>query len=87
MINISIVISIYNRFDNLKLILMALDQQTVKLFEVIISEDNNSPKTVEFIELARKRFDFRIKHISQEDLGFRKTMALNKAVLASEYDY
>ena len=83
----SVIISIYNRLDNLELILTALEKQTVKSFEVIVSEDNDSPITAEFINKARERFSFTIKHISQEDIGFRKTMALNKAVVASEYDY
>jgi len=84
---ISIIISIYNNIDNLELILLGLEKQTVKSFEVIVSEDNNSTETAAFIESCRKKFSFTIKHISQEDIGFRKTMALNKSVLASEYDY
>jgi GT2 family glycosyltransferase len=84
---ISIIISIYNRTDNLELILQGLERQTVKSFEVIVSEDNNSPETAAFIEACGNRFGFTIKHISQEDTGFRKTMALNKSVLASECDY
>lgn len=85
--NLSVIISIYNKLDNLELILLALEKQTVKSFEVIISEDNNSSETAEYVEDARKRFSFDIKHISQEDIGFRKTMALNKSVLTSTYDY
>lgn len=84
---ISIIISIYNRIDNLELILLGLEKQTVKSFEVIVSEDNNAPETAAYIQDCRKRFNFTIKHISQEDIGFRKTMALNKSVLASECDY
>ncbi|MCD8176439.1 MAG: glycosyltransferase [Tannerellaceae bacterium] len=84
---ISIIVSIYNNLDNLELILLALEKQTVKCFEVIVSEDNNSQKTVDFITNARKRFSYLIKHISQEDKGFRKTMALNKSVMASDCDY
>jgi glycosyltransferase involved in cell wall biosynthesis len=84
---ISVIISIYNRLDNLELILLGLERQTVKPLEVIVSEDNNSPETIQFIENARKRFTFPLKHVSQEDVGFRKTMALNKAVVASEGNY
>lgn len=85
--NISVIISIYNRLDNLDLILIALSQQTIDTFEVVISEDNNSEKTANFVKEAQQRFKFKIKHISQEDIGFRKTMALNKAILTTEYDY
>lgn len=84
---ISVIISIYKRLDNLSLILAGLAEQTFKDFEVIISEDNNAEDTIEFVKAARKQFDFEIKHISQEDKGFRKTKALNQAVLAAKFDY
>jgi len=67
--------------------LLALEKQTYKDFEVIISEDNNAKETVEFINDMRKRFSFPIKHVSQEDQGFRKTKILNKAVMAASGEY
>lgn len=84
---VSVIISIYKRLDNLSLILLGLSKQTNRDFEVIISEDNNAEETIEFIKAARKQFSFEIKHVNQEDNGFRKTKILNKAVLAAKYDY
>lgn len=84
---ISVIISIYNNLNNLELILKALEQQTVKKFEVIVSEDNNAESTATFIKQAKSRFDFEISHVNQEDIGFRKTKALNQAVLATQYNY
>jgi glycosyltransferase involved in cell wall biosynthesis len=46
---ISLIITVYKRIDFLELILQSLDKQTFKNFEVIIAEDNNDPRTVEFI--------------------------------------
>ncbi|MCD8176438.1 MAG: glycosyltransferase [Tannerellaceae bacterium] len=86
-IQISVIVSIYKNLEGLELILLALAEQTVKSFEVIISEDNNSEQTALYIAQARKRFPFLLKHISQEDKGFRKNMALNKSVAAAETDY
>ncbi|MCD8043055.1 MAG: glycosyltransferase [Tannerellaceae bacterium] len=83
----SVIISVYKNIESLEIVLLALAQQTVNSFEVIISEDNNSAKMADFISQARKRFSFPIKHIFQEDAGFRKNVALNKSIVASECDY
>ena len=77
---ISLIISFYKRYDFLELILQSLDKQSYNNFEVIIAEDNNDPLTVDFINEARKIHSYMILHISQEDIGFRKTRILNSAV-------
>lgn len=84
---ISVIVSIYNRLDNLDLILRALNLQTYKDFEVIVSEDNNSENTLAFLNQARQIYSFDIKHVNQVNLGFRKTKILNQAVLAASNDY
>jgi cellulose synthase/poly-beta-1,6-N-acetylglucosamine synthase-like glycosyltransferase len=81
---ISLIISFYKRLDFLELILQALDKQSYKKFEVLIAEDNNDPETVSFVDKARVRHGFEIKHLSQDDNGFRKTRILNSAVIASQ---
>jgi glycosyltransferase involved in cell wall biosynthesis len=77
---ISLIITVYKRIDFLELILQSLDKQTFKNFEVIIAEDNNDPRTVEFINKARFLHRYNIQHVNQEDIGFRKTRILNTAV-------
>ena len=77
---ISLIISFYKRLDFLELIFQSLDKQSYKDFEVIIAEDNNDPQTVEFINKARIIKTYGIQHVSQEDIGFRKTRILNTAV-------
>lgn len=84
---ISVIISIYKHLENLNLILLGLSNQTFNDFEVIVSEDNNSIDTIEFIKRARSRFHFTIKHVSQEDIGFRKTKILNQALLAASGEF
>lgn len=81
---ISLIISFYKRLDFLDLILQSIDRQSYKDFEVILAEDNNDPETVEFIIKARLKYNFAIQHISQEDIGFRKTRILNSAVLTAK---
>lgn len=80
---ISLIISLYKRLDFLELIFQSLDEQSYKDFEAIIAEDNDDPQTVDFIAKARLTNSFRIQHVSQEDISFRKTMILNSAVKIS----
>jgi glycosyltransferase involved in cell wall biosynthesis len=83
---ISLIISFYKRLDFLDLILQSLDKQSFKNFEVIIAEDNDDSRTVEFIREAREKHGYDILHVSQEDTGFRKTRILNSAVKISRGD-
>lgn len=80
---ISVIISIYKNIENLHLILYALEQQTFKDFEVVVSEDNDAKRVSDFLAEMRTGFDFPIKHVFQEDIGFRKTKILNKALSAA----
>jgi GT2 family glycosyltransferase len=78
---ISLVISFYKRIDFLELILMALERQEYKNFDVIIAEDDNFPGTKKFLEHISKTLSFKILHVYQkEDRGFRKNEMLNKAI-------
>jgi glycosyltransferase involved in cell wall biosynthesis len=77
---ISVIIGTYKHLDNLHLILLALQQQSFKDFEVVAAEDDNAPETVAFLAKARGEFSFPIKHVSQEDSGFRKCRILNEAI-------
>ena len=56
---ITVIISIYKRLDNLEVILMGLERQSFKDFEVIVSEDNDAEVTKAFIENYRKIVRFR----------------------------
>jgi len=81
---ISLIISFYKRLDFLELILLSLDKQSYRTFEVIIAEDNNDPLTVEFLSKARAMHQYSIQHVSQEDSGFRKTRILNLALKSAK---
>lgn len=78
--DISIIVPLYKKIDNLNLILQSLEEQTFKSFEVIIAEDDDADESKQFTENAIKSYFFPIKHISQSDKGFRKNKILNKAI-------
>ncbi len=84
----SVIISYYKNLTNLELVLMALQQQTaIGDFEVIIAEDDNAAETVSFIDRKQNIFSFPVKHVWQEDKGFRKCRILNQALLATSTDF
>jgi glycosyltransferase involved in cell wall biosynthesis len=84
---VSIIIAVYKNIPALDLILRALRHQSEQDFEVIVTEDNDGARMREFIAAARDRYAFPITHVSQADQGFRKDLALNRAVAASNTDY
>lgn len=81
---LSLIIAIYKRLDFLSLVLQTLDKQTDKGFEIIIAEDDDQEATKGFLNEARKKHSYPIKHVFQEDDGFRKNRILNEAVRQSE---
>lgn len=87
MVNASVIVSFYNKIDYLKLVLSGFEIQTSKNFEIIIADDGSQEKIVNEIESIASNYPFRIKHIWQEDKGFRKNKILNQAILASESEY
>ncbi|MDY0117581.1 MAG: glycosyltransferase [Sulfurimonadaceae bacterium] len=84
----TIIISVYKDIDSLDLILESLSRQTILPNEVLISEDGNCEEMQGYIKRAKEKFkNLDITHTFQEDLGWRKNIALNRAILASKYDY
>ena len=82
----TLIISVYKNIDNLGCILSALRHQTCESFDIIISEDGESEEMASFLMrlgLSNKV----VRHLTQADLGFRKTRALNRAVMASRTNY
>lgn len=83
--SISIIIAVYKDYDSLKVVLKSLCRQFYKEFEVIIAEDCQEKELEIFLrEWSNK---LKIKHVYQEDKGFRKNKILNKAIKASRGDY
>ena len=63
----------------------SLKLQTEKSFEIIISEDGCSEEMKSFVENYAFEHDF--THLTQEDLGWRKNRALNRAIVESKSNW
>ena len=87
MIKASLIISFYNKVDFLKLIFSGLERQTFLDFEIIIADDGSSKDAITEIEKLSLKSLRPLKHIWQENKGFRKNKILNKAVQAASSDY
>jgi glycosyltransferase involved in cell wall biosynthesis len=83
----SLLIATYNRPGSLRLILRALNIQTVRNFEVVICDDGSTPGTLEMVHSICGSLDYDVRYVWQEDKGFRKAMTLNRGILAARTDY
>ena len=85
---VSVIISVYNHFEWLRLILDALGMQSVSDFEVVIADDGSSAEMIDAIACySENHSNLKIIHVWHEDKGWRKNAALNAAVRASSGDY
>ncbi|MCK9419394.1 MAG: glycosyltransferase family 2 protein [Nitrospirae bacterium] len=87
--NISVIVPTYNRPRALQLCLKSLAEQSLNPSEVLIADDGSTSETRDTVqEMQRSLHDvFPIKHVWQEDIGFRKPRILNEAVRQAAGEY
>lgn len=82
---VSVIVPTYKDLVALRLILSALEKQTYKNFEVLITEDDDAKETNEFLESFKTQLS--IKHFQHKDSGNRKAIIMNKALPHAEGEY
>lgn len=80
----SIIISVYNRFDFLQLVLAGLEMQTDQNFEVIISDDGSGEAFVQQLKSLMQCSPLQLRHNWHPDDGFRKNQILNSSIRLSQ---
>jgi glycosyltransferase involved in cell wall biosynthesis len=85
--NISLLISTFNRPEALAKTLAGVVLQHRPPDEVLIADDGSKQPTRDLVQAWAKSQSFPVKHVWHEDNGFRKTVILNKTVLAAGGDY
>lgn len=85
--HIALIITTYNRPDALAAVLEGCLSQTDKDFEVIVADDGSTQDTQQLIAGYKVRATFIIKHVWQEDAGFRAAAIRNRALAATSADY
>jgi len=83
----SIIITTYNNPAWLEKVLWSFSCQTRKDFEIVIADDGSTAATRELIDSMREKMPFPIRHVWQEDEGFRKCRILNRAIVEATGDY
>jgi glycosyltransferase involved in cell wall biosynthesis len=85
--NISVVISAYNRPEYLELVLWGYATQSDRDFELIVADDGSGDDVRSTISRLRSDAGLEITHVWHEDLGFRKSLILNRAIVSAAGDY
>lgn len=83
----SLIISTYNNTRLLSACLQSVAVQSVMPCEVLIADDGSGSETRAVIEDFRARVGIPVRHIWQEDKGFRLSMIRNRAIAASTGNY
>lgn len=86
---VSVIVPTYNRPAALRLCLMSLARQSRIPEEVLVADDGSGPETAAVIRDFADSADcpFQLRHVWQEDDGFRKPKILNETVRQSTGDF
>lgn len=79
--SISVIVNTYNWPEALRLSLQSLASQTQRCFEIIVADDGSPSDTADVIEAFAGSAPVPVRHVWHEDLGFRRSAILNKAIV------
>jgi len=85
--SVTVMVSTYNWKEALALSLRSLAGQRRLPDEVIVADDGSREDTAELLHEIAKTFPVPLKHVWQEDEGFRKARILNRAIAAASGEY
>ncbi|TGQ29443.1 glycosyltransferase family 2 protein [Mesorhizobium sp. M00.F.Ca.ET.216.01.1.1] len=85
--SISVIVNTYNWPEALRLSLQSLASQTERCFEIIVADDGSRPDTADVIEAFAGSAPVPVKHVWHEDVGFRRSTILNKAIVEARGRY
>ena len=83
----AVIVTTYNRPDALAAVLEGYLAQTKATFELIVADDGSTVDTREVINRYAARAPFPLRHVWQEDRGFRAAAARNRALASTTAEY
>ena len=83
----ALIITTYNQPENLELVLEMANRQKVAPHEIIVADDGSTEKTERVVREFAQKSTITIKHVWQEDLGYRLNHSRNNAVAVAESEY
>lgn len=84
---IAVIITTYNRPDALGAVLEGYLAQDDRDFEILVADDGSTEETKRLIEKYRDMAPLPIRHVWQEDAGFRAARIRNLAIAATDAAY
>jgi glycosyltransferase involved in cell wall biosynthesis len=84
---VTLIISAYNNHEALQYALWALERQTRVPDEILIADDGSCKAFQEFLAAYMAQSPLPIRHLWQEDRGFRKAKIMNQALQQATGDY
>ncbi|WP_378949631.1 glycosyltransferase family 2 protein [Mesorhizobium sp. ANAO-SY3R2] len=85
--SVTVIVNTYNWASALNLSVRSLMRQTDRDFEIVIADDGSKDETKRLVDSLAAETDLTVTHVWHEDIGFRRTQILNKAIQASRGDY
>src|SRR5512134_3224283 len=85
--NVAVIVTTYNRPDALDAVLQGFSAQDGHDFELIVADDGSTDDTRRLVERRAHSTPFPLKHVWQEDRGFRAAAIRNRALAATRADY
>jgi glycosyltransferase involved in cell wall biosynthesis len=83
----SLIITTYNWPAALDLTLASVARQAAMPDEVLVADDGSAPATAELVAGWAGRLPVPVRHLWQEDLGFRLARSRNRAIAAATGEY
>ena len=84
---IAVIVTTYNRPDALDAVLRGYLCQSDADFEILVADDGSTEETKDLVAKHGAASRVRIKHVWQEDLGFRAARIRNLAIAATDSPY
>ncbi|MDU1912142.1 glycosyltransferase [Fusobacterium sp.] len=84
---ISLIVTLYNRLEYARNMILALQQQTKQIDELIFADDGSSEDVYEYIKDLLQECKFKIKYVYQQDIGFRLAASRNNGARIAENEY
>ena len=83
----AVILTTYNRPDALQATLDGFEAQDADDFEIIVADDGSTGETRALVENHARRARVPLRHVWQEDRGFRAGAARNRALAATQAEY
>ncbi len=84
---IAVVVTTYNWPQALQAVLESLEHQSYRKFEVLVADDGSGRDTASIVKELAERMTYPLRHVWQEDNGFRAAAIRNQAVAHTSAQY